>query len=29
MKLDVAVTYAPTGGDPNTQSVKVKLKKKL
>jgi hypothetical protein len=29
VKLTVAVTYTPTGGDPNTQSVKVKLKKKL
>ena len=28
VKLDVAVTYTPTGGDPATQSVKVKLKKK-
>jgi hypothetical protein len=27
VKLNVAVTYTPTGGDPNTQSVKVKLKK--
>jgi hypothetical protein len=29
VKLSVAVTYTPTGGDPSTQSVKVKLKKKL
>jgi streptogramin lyase len=29
VKLNVAVTYTPTGGDPSTQSVKVKLKKKL
>ena len=29
VKLSVAVTYKPTGGDPSTQSVKVKLKKKL
>jgi hypothetical protein len=29
VKLSVAVTYTPTGGSPNTQSVKVKLKKKL
>ena len=29
MKLNVAITYTPTGGDPSTQSVKVKLKKKL
>jgi hypothetical protein len=29
MKPDVAVTYAPTGGNAKTQSVKVKLKKKL
>ena len=29
VKLNVAVTYAPTGGDPSTQSVKVKLKKTL
>jgi hypothetical protein len=28
VKLNVAVTYTPTGGDPRTQSVKVKLKKK-
>ena len=28
VKLSVAVTYTPTGGDPNTQSMKVKLKKK-
>lgn len=29
VKLSVAVTYTPTGGDPSTQSVKVKLKKNL
>jgi hypothetical protein len=29
VKLNVAITYMPTGGDPSTQSVKVKLKKKL
>jgi hypothetical protein len=29
VKLNVAITYTPTGGDPATQSVKVKLKKKL
>ena len=29
VKLSVAVTYTPTSGDPSTQSVKVKLKKKL
>jgi hypothetical protein len=29
VKLNVAITYAPTGGNPSTQSVKVKLKKKL
>jgi hypothetical protein len=29
VKLTVGVTYTPTGGDPATQSVKVKLKKKL
>ncbi|HEY6654678.1 MAG TPA: hypothetical protein VI028_11160 [Solirubrobacterales bacterium] len=28
-KLNVAITYTPTGGDPNIQSVKVNLKKKL
>jgi hypothetical protein len=28
VKLNVAITYTPTGGSPNTQSVKVKLKKK-
>jgi hypothetical protein len=27
VKLSVAVTYTPTGGKPNTQSIKVKLKK--
>ena len=29
VKLNLAVTYPPTGGDPSTQSVKVKLKKRL
>jgi hypothetical protein len=29
VKLNVAVTYTPTGGDPNTQSRKLKLKKRL
>ena len=29
VELSVAVTYTPTGGDPSTQSVKVKLKKKV
>jgi hypothetical protein len=29
VKLNLAVTYRPTGGDPSTQSVKVKLKKQL
>jgi hypothetical protein len=29
IKLNVAVSYTPTGGDPSTQSIKVKLKKKL
>ena len=29
VKLNLAITYSPTGGDPSTQSVKVKLKKKL
>jgi hypothetical protein len=29
VRLNVAITYTPTGGDPSTQSVKVKLKKKL
>jgi hypothetical protein len=29
VKLKVAITYTPTGGDPSTQSIKVKLKKKL
>jgi hypothetical protein len=29
VKLNVAVTYTPTGGDPSTQSIKVKLKKNL
>jgi len=29
VKLGLNVTYTPTGGDPSTQSVKVKLKKRL
>ena len=29
VKLNVAITYTPTGGVPRTQSLKVKLKKKL
>ena len=29
VKLNVAITYTPTGGVPSTQSLKVKLKKKL
>jgi hypothetical protein len=29
VKVKLAVTYTPTGGSPNTQSVKVKLKKKI
>jgi hypothetical protein len=29
VKLNLAITYTPTGGDPSTQSMKVKLKKKL
>jgi hypothetical protein len=29
VKLNVSITYTPTGGNPGTQSVKVKLKKKL
>ncbi len=29
VKLNVAVTYTPTGGEPSTQSIKVKLKKRL
>jgi hypothetical protein len=29
VKLNLAVTFTPTGGDPSTQSVKVKLKKRL
>jgi hypothetical protein len=28
VKLNVAITYTPTGGDPSTQSTKVKLKKR-
>jgi hypothetical protein len=29
VKLKLVVTYTPTGGSPNTQSVKVTLKKKV
>jgi hypothetical protein len=29
VKLTVAISYTPSGGSPNTQSLKVKLKKKL
>ncbi len=29
VKLNLAITYTPAGGDPSTQSMKVKLKKKL
>jgi hypothetical protein len=29
VKLNMAITFTPTGGDPSTQSVKLKLKKKL
>ena len=29
VKLNLAITYTPTGGDPSTKSMKVKLKKKL
>jgi len=29
VKLNLAITYTPTGGDPNTQSVRVKLKKNI
>jgi hypothetical protein len=29
VKLTVAIAYTPTGGDPSSQSIKVKLKKKL
>lgn len=29
VKLNPAITYTPTGGNPSTQSLKVKLKKKL
>ena len=29
VKLNLAITYTPTGGDPSTRSMKVKLKKKL
>jgi hypothetical protein len=29
VKLNLAITYTPTAGDPSTQSMKVKLKKKL
>ena len=28
VKLNIAVTYTPTDGDPSTQSVKVKLTKR-
>jgi hypothetical protein len=28
VKLNVAVRFTPTGGDPRTQSIKVKLKKR-
>jgi hypothetical protein len=28
VKLTVVVTYTPTNGDPNTESVEVKLKKR-
>jgi hypothetical protein len=29
VKLNLAITYTPAGGDPSTQSIKVKLKKEL
>jgi hypothetical protein len=29
VKVKPKITYTPTGGDPSTQSIKVKLKKKL
>lgn len=29
VKLNVAINYTPTGGSPSTQSIKVKLKKRL
>jgi hypothetical protein len=29
VKLNLAITYTPTGGDPSTKSMKVKLKKNL
>jgi hypothetical protein len=29
VKLNLAITYTPTGGDPSSKSMKVKLKKKL
>jgi hypothetical protein len=29
VKLNLAITYTPAGGEPSTQSLKVKLKKKL
>ena len=29
VKPDVAITHTPTGGEPKTQSMMVKLKKKL
>jgi hypothetical protein len=29
VKVKTTITYTPTGGDPSSQSVTVKLKKKL
>jgi hypothetical protein len=29
VKVNPKITYTPTGGDPTTQSIKVKLKKNL
>jgi len=29
VKLNVTISYTPTGGDPSSQSMKVKLKKNL
>jgi hypothetical protein len=29
VKLNLAITYSPAGGEPSTRSIKVKLKKKL
>jgi hypothetical protein len=29
VKLNLAITYTATGGEPSTRSLKVKLKKKL